>query len=121
MAKSMLHAEDSKFYGWASSVAETEEVVGDKPLRVNQKYVEALLNLPRYKNVDIGDLFAMAQAKLVYTKAAGQLGGQKIRGLKIVDRAFAIAFLIGYTKLDDPILQMPMEGVEPVQMPRFVS
>ncbi len=116
MAKSMLHSEDSKFYGFASSV--TEEA-GEMPLQVSQKYVETLLNLPRYKNVDIGDLFAMAQSTLVYTKAAGRLSGRKLQGLKITDRAFAIALLIGYTPLDSPILQTPMAGVEAVEMPRF--
>lgn len=119
MAKSTLHSENSEFYGWASSAS----VVNDQPLQVSPKYVETLLNLPRYKNVDITDLFEMAEKELTYTKSfsARLRAGQALKGIKIVDRAFAIAILIGYTKLDDPILQVPMVGVEPVVMPRFAN
>ncbi len=103
MPKSQLHAEDSKFYGWA-----TAEVATEGCMQVRQKYVDQLLALPHYANVDIVDLYRLAEEKLTFGKASGIGSGVPLRGIKILDRAFAIAILVGYKKLDDPILQVPM-------------
>ncbi len=104
MIESKMHQQDSEFYGWASSEKSPEEAGA---MQLKKEYTEALKNLPRYKDVDIVDLFSMAEEKLTYTKRSGRLSGKTIKGIKITDKAFAIAILIGLTKLDDPILQMP--------------
>jgi len=102
MPESNSHPQDSEFNGWASS-----EKPEDGSMRLKQEYAEALKNLPRYKDVDIRDLFSMAEEKLTYGKQSGVRSGKTVRGVKVTDKAFAIAILIGVTKLSDPILQMP--------------
>jgi hypothetical protein len=96
------HARDSKFYGWASAVSET-----DQPLKVKAEIIPVLLSLPRYANMDIVDLCRMAEEKLTYTKASGTMSGSIAKGLPITDRAFAIAIIIGVYGLDNPMFQMP--------------
>lgn len=80
----------------------------DTPMRLKPEYQQALLNLPRFKNVDIVDLFQMAQEKLTYTRRQGWLAGKKIEGVEITDRAFAIAVLVGLRSLTDPYFQVSL-------------
>lgn len=56
---------------------------------------EIMLNLPRFKSVDVTDLIKMA--KLVP-------GGNKVN---VSDRLTAIVLLIGTKKLTDPLFQQP--------------
>jgi hypothetical protein len=80
----------------------------DAPMQLKPQYAQTLLNLPRFKNVDIVDLYRLAEEKLTYTRKSGQLHGRTIKGVEIADRAFAIAILVGLRSLNDPHFQMPM-------------
>jgi len=100
--ESQLHAKDSQFHGWATS-----EAAPQGAMKLKQSYNDALLSLPQFVDLDIVDLYRMAEAKLMYKKGSGSLQGTPLRGIKITDRAFAIAIIIGCSKIDDPILQMP--------------
>lgn len=86
----------------------------DNPMRLKPEYAQVLLNLPRFRNVDIVDLYRLAEEKLTYTRAAGRLVGRTLEGVQITDRAFTIAILVGTRSLSDPHFQSPMyvpEGV----------
>jgi len=100
--ESQLHPRDSKFYGWA-----TGEAAPEGAMKLKQSYVDALLSLPRFVDMDIVDLYRMAEEKLVYAKGAGTLQGTRLRGIQITDRAFAIAIILGCSKIDNPLFQMP--------------
>ena len=100
--ESQLHPRSSQFYGWATS-----ELAPEGALNLRQAYVDALLALPKFVDMDIVDLYRMAEEKLTYTKRSGLRSGQMVQGIKIANRAFAIAIIIGCSKIDDPILQMP--------------
>jgi len=114
------HAADSPFHGWASSVVKPAEEKGIT-MQLSPKYREALLGLPRFKNVDIVDLYRMANEKLTYGKASGLRSGTIVSGVKILGRAFAIAILVGYKKLDDPLFQIPLVASNASVMPQFAQ
>jgi|SRR5579863_1159966 len=97
-----LHPKDSKFHGWATAVTVT-----DSPMQLKAEYVEALLSLPKFVNMDIVELYRMAEEKLTYTKRSGLRSGKVVTGITVTDRAFAIAIIVGCSSLGDPMLQMP--------------
>ncbi len=100
--ESQLHPRGSKFYGWATS-----ETPAEGAMQLRKEYVDALLALPKYADMDIVDLYRMAEEKLTYTKKSGVRSGEMVRGIQIASRAFAVAIIVGASKIDDPMLQMP--------------
>lgn len=113
----MLHAEDSKFYGWASSRPEIEPEE-NQPVRVCVEFVDTLKSLPYFQPFEAQDLISMARKKMGYREESGrQING----GIRISDRVTAIAILLGGSSVTNPKFQIPAKINPGVGMPKFVQ
>jgi hypothetical protein len=88
---------------WASSCPSEP---ADRPIRSNRNCTlnQKLLSLPRFKNVDILDLIRLAEES----------------GLRVSDRASAIAVLVGNDSLDSPKFQLPLVVALGPGMPKYL-
>lgn len=114
----MLHAEDSKFYGFASALPEIPEEER-APMKITEGLAQVLNELPIYRKFETQVLMQMAAEKLTYTRKSGSLAGRTIRTISINDRAKAIAVLLGPASLDSPRLQLELEPPAATGEPRY--